>query len=98
MLNWELGTPAPEVSEGDPTATQTFYITGTGEPEGDYAWVVAGRTDIDIVSSATGILYRITATATRPGDVEPTARVVADAIFNEATEEIRIIVWQINPQ
>ena len=98
MLNWELPSPEPEVSEEDPTATQTFYITGTGEPEGDYAWVEAGRMDIWVVSEATGTLYRITATATRPGDVEPTAKVVADAIFNEATEEISIIVWQINPQ
>jgi len=98
MLNWELPTPNPEVSLEDPTATQTFYITGTGELEGDYTWVEAARMDIWVVSEATGTLYRITATATRPGDGEVTATVMADAIFNEGTEEIRIIVWQINPQ
>ena len=98
MLNWELPTPRPEVSQWDQTATQTFYVTGTGEPEGDYAWVVAAEGDIRVVSEASGILYRITATATRPGDGEITATVMADAIFHEGTEEISIIVWQINPQ
>jgi len=98
MLNWKLPSN-PYVWDPEPIRrTQTFYVTGMGEPEGDYAWVVAGRTDVDIVSEATGKLYRITATATRPGDGEPTARVMADAIFHEATEEIRIILWQINPQ
>ena len=98
MLNWELPTPRPEVSDEDPTATQTFYVTGEGGLEGDYAWVMAAEGDIRVVSEATGTLYRITATATRPGDGEITAIVMADAIFHEGTEEICIILWQINPQ
>jgi len=98
MLNWEFGSPPPDVSELDPIATQTFYVTGEGEQEGDYTWVVAQPDIIDIVGEITGGLYRITATATRPEDGEITARVMADATLDEATGDISIILWQINPQ
>jgi len=98
MLNWELGSPRPELSQEQPTATQTFHVTGEGEQEGDYTWVEAVRMDIWVVSDVSGILYRITATATGPEDGKITATVMADAILNEGTGEIYIILWQINPQ
>ncbi len=98
MLNWELPPPRPEVSELDPTRTQIFYVTGEGEQEGDYTWVVADPSSIGVVGEVIGGLYRITATATRPGDVDPTAIIMADAMWNEIEEEITILLWQINPQ
>ncbi len=65
MLNWEFGSPRPRVTEGDPTATQTFYVTGEeGEPEGDYSWVEAQQPSIGIVGEVVGNVYRIKATAT----------------------------------
>jgi len=96
MLNWELPPPRPAVSELDPTRTQIFYVTGEGEQEGDYTWVVADPSSIGVVGEVIGGLYRITATATIPGDGEIT--VMADAMWNEAEEEIIILLWQINPQ
>jgi len=101
MLNWEFPSPRPEVSEENPIATQTFYVTGEGELEGDYAWIVGQPGSIDIVGEFIGGLYRITATATRPGDVDPTAIVTADAMLYETGGEITemtILLWQINPQ
>ena len=98
LRGWVFGIPRPEVKPDNPVATQTFYITGEGELEGDYTWVVAQDTDIGTVGEVTGTLYRITATATHPGDVDPTATVVADALWDEEAAEIRIILWQINPQ
>ena len=83
LLNWELGTPAPSVSEAEPVKTQTFYITGAGALEGDYTWVVADRDDIGAVGEITGTSYRITATATRPGDGKTTARIVAEVMISE---------------
>jgi len=93
MLNWELGTPQPDVSEDNPVQTQTFYITGEGSQEGDYAWVVASRTDIGAVGEISGTSYRITATATRPEDGKTTAKIVADAMIGGTTY---IISWQIS--
>jgi len=93
LLNWELEEPKPSVSKNDPVETQTFYITGEGDLEGYYAWVVANREDIGAVSEITGSIYRITATAKRSGDDATTARIVADVIPGEAT--IYILSWQI---
>jgi len=88
MLNWELGTPAPSVSEAEPVKTQTFYITGTEDLEGDYTWVVANRNDIGAVGEITGTSYRITATATRPGDGKTIAKIVAEVMISEGTTYI----------
>ncbi|UCG10729.1 MAG: hypothetical protein JSW30_02575 [Dehalococcoidia bacterium] len=88
LFNWELGTPAPSVSEGEPVKTQTFYITGSGDLEGDYTWVVADREDIGAVGEITGTSYRITATAIRPGDGKITARIVAEVMISEVTTYI----------
>ena len=93
MLNWVPESPYPSVSEDAPVQTQTFYITGEGSQEGDYAWVVANREDIGAVGEINGTIYRITATATRYGDGETTAEIVADAVIAEGTADI--ISWQI---
>ena len=94
LLNWELGTPQPEVSEVNPVQTQTFYITGDGELEGDYTWVVANRVDVGAVGEIAGTKYKITATATRPGDGKTTAKIVADVMIGEGT--VYIVSWQIS--
>ncbi len=92
MVNWDFGTPMPSVSEHDPSATQTFYITGTDEQQGEYTWVVANRTDVGAVGEFTGGLYRITAVARRLEDNRAIARIVADVLIN--TEDTFIISWQ----
>jgi len=98
MLNWELKPPLPQLSDEEPTQTQTFYVAGEGELEGDYTWVNAQRSDVDKIGEVIGTLYSITATATQPGDEEPIARVRADVLWYEETGEISIIRWQINPE
>ena len=92
LLNWELGAPYPSVSEDNPVQTQTFYTTGEGSLEGNYAWVVASRTDIGAVGEITGTSYRITATATRPEDGKTTAKIAANVMIGGTTY---IISWQI---
>ena len=87
MLNWELESPYPSVSESDPVKTQTFYITGEGSQEGHYAWVVARSEDIGAVGEINGTIYRVTATATRYGDGKTTAELVADAVIAAGTSE-----------
>ena len=91
MLNWELGPPYPTVTEYDPVETQTFYITGEEELEGDYVWVVANRDDIGEVGEMNGQLYLITATASR--DSATTAKIVADVLMIDLTPTI--VSWQI---
>lgn len=92
MVNWDFGTPMPSVSEHDPSATQTFYITGTDEQQGEYTWVVANRTDVGVVGEFTGGLYRITAIA-RQADNRAVARIAADALI-DPLGEVYIIAWQ----
>ncbi len=67
LLNWELSPPLPDVSEDDPVQTQTFYLTGVGDPEGGYGWVVASRADIGATGEISGNLYDVTVTATESG-------------------------------
>ncbi|MBI2980144.1 MAG: hypothetical protein HYY41_04870 [Chloroflexi bacterium] len=74
------------------TATQTFYINGNGSTDGEYAWVVAKRTDVFVVSEISGGRYIITAKALRPGDNRATARIKADVIVT--TENAYILSWQ----
>ncbi len=92
LLNWELSPPLPSVSESDPVATQEFYITGTGELEDYYSWVVANREDVGSVGEITGTRYRITATATRLEDGNTTATIVADVMIGDTTA---ILSWRI---
>jgi len=94
MLSWEFESPRPTVSEDDPVQTQTFYIIGEESPEGDYAWVVADRTDVGAIGEITGTLWRITATATYPENDETTAEIMADVILD--SEKTNIISWQIS--
>ncbi len=94
LLNWELGSPYPYVSETEPVQTQIFYISGTGSQEGYYAWVVANRVDIGAVGEITGNAYRITATAVCPETNRTTAKIVAEAMIGGG--ETYITSWQIN--
>lgn len=93
LLNWELDEPLPIISANDTVKTQIFYITGDGDLEGDYAWIVASREDVGAVGEITGTLYRITSTATRPGDGKTTAKILADIVIELG--DIKIISWQI---
>ncbi len=93
LLEWELPSN-PTLTESDPTRTQIFYITGSGELEGHYVWVVANRADVGAVSELSGTFYIVTATATEGG--ETTATVVADVMMSEGLPYITS--WQINPQ
>lgn len=100
MLDWELPPPHPDISDKNPIRTQTFYVTGEGGQEGDYTWVMASREDIWVVGEVTGESYRITATATRPGDGEITAKVTAYVFMEEVEGEVvtHIVSWQVSPQ
>ena len=93
LLTWQFSTPYPNISETDPIATQTFYITGGDDLEGDYTWVVARREDIGAVGEITGALYQITATATQPENNEATARIVVDVLMDGGTTYI--VSWKI---
>lgn len=94
MLNWEFSEPVPSVTESEPVASQTFYITGEGDLEDEYAWVVASREDIGEVSEIYGALFAIAATATRPEDGRVTARIVASIIKEPGM--IHIVSWRIS--
>ncbi len=93
MVNWVFTSPYPYVSESQPQKTQKFYFTGTGDLEGYYTWVVARRGDIGLVGEVSGELYRITATAMRPGTGTVVSRIVADVMYTGSAMEI--IYWQI---
>jgi len=100
MLDWVFSSPYPAISDSEPIRTQTFYVTGEGAQDGDYTWVQARREDVWVVSEVTGESYRITATATRPGDGETTAKVAAYVFVEEVEGEIvtHIVSWQVSPQ
>lgn len=98
VLRWHLEPPYPEVTRDSPRS-QNFYVIGEGSPGEHYAWVIANRGDIGMVfSEGAGDIgyefYKITATATRPGDSEPTAIVVADVLNGGG--ELYILCWQIS--
>ena len=93
LLNWEVGSPKPYVSENETVRTQTFYTAGEGSQEDHYAWVVANREDIGAVGEITGTSYQIKATARRYEDGETTAKIVANVMIEEDTTHI--LSWQI---
>ena len=93
LLNWVLGSPKPYISENETVKTQIFYIDGSGEQEGHYAWVVANREDIGAVGEITGTYYEITATAVHPETNRTTAKIVAEAILGGGNTYITS--WQI---
>ena len=90
---WQPGQ-GPVISEDDAVQTQRFRITGTGNPEGDYAWVKAQSQDVGVVGEITGTRYKITATATRPEDGKITAEIVSDVVI--VGGDVQIISWQIS--
>ena len=94
MLSWGFSPPCPTLTEEDPTRTQTFYSTGTGELEGHYAWVIVSREDVGTVSELNGSFYIITATATEGS--ETAAVITADVMLSEGVPYIT--AWQISSQ
>lgn len=94
LLNWVLSPPYPSVSASAPVQTQIFYITGAGEQEGHYAWVVASREDVGAVGEITGTSYEITATAIHPESNKTTAKIIAKAMIGGGNTHI--ISWQIH--
>jgi hypothetical protein len=94
LINWVFGTPLPSVSSSNPVEKQQFYLEGSGELDGDYAWVVANREDIGAVGEISGTLYTITATATDAATSQTTAQIVADII--EDSGITYVIQWQVS--
>jgi len=94
LLNWVLGSPKPYISENETVKTQIFYIDGSGEQEGHYAWVVANQEDVGAVGEINGTYYEITATAIHPETNRTTAKIVTNVIMDG--ENTYIISWQIN--
>ena len=90
----ELPPPLPSVSDNKTVETQSFYIAGEGNLEDEYAWVLASREDIGMVSEIYGALYEITATATRLDSGRTTAKIVADVIKEPGI--IHLLSWQIS--
>ncbi|MFH0847842.1 MAG: hypothetical protein V1894_07320 [Chloroflexota bacterium] len=90
LLFWDL--PSIEIT----TATQEFYVTGSGGLEDDYGWAEAARQDVGEVGELSGVFYIVTATATEPGSGEVTARIVANIMVPGT--DVSIVSWRINPQ
>ncbi len=81
MLDWTFSQ-----TQINPTGTQTFYATGSGNLEGDYAWIVGTRNDVGAVGELTGTFYVITATATRSGAVA--GKVEANVMVSGSTVSV----------
>lgn len=92
MLKWTFGTPHPSLDKQNPVMYQSVYMTGAGDIDGHYAWVVAVRSDVGVVGEIVGALHIITATATRPTDGQVTGKVIADVLEAEKTY---ILAWKI---
>lgn len=95
LLEWEFSSPYPVLDESNPTATQTFYISGSGDLEGAYAWAIATRTDVGTIGEIEGNLYVITATADRSGTGQTTA--VIEATVMKSDGALYVVSWQIKP-
>ncbi len=69
----------------NPTGTQTFYVTGSGNLNGDYAWATASRGDVGACGELTGSFYDTTATGTKSGvivgKVEANAMVTGGSLY-----------------
>ncbi|MDD5189495.1 MAG: hypothetical protein PHE50_00450 [Dehalococcoidales bacterium] len=87
MMNWTFSN-----TKVDPTKTEKFYVTGEGELEGDYTWVVANRSDIGEVGEITGGVYDVTSTATNDTD-NVTAIIQTKLMMVGGQAEV--ISWQI---
>jgi len=91
MLSWAF--PQTTLS---PTRTQIFYVTGSGDLQGDYGWAEATREDVGEAGELKGTLYRITTVATSLDSGETLASLAAEAMLNGG--DLSIISWRINPQ
>jgi hypothetical protein len=91
LLRWQFDTPKPYLQTPDSVATQVFLISGSGELDGDYTWVVANREDIGAVSDLSGTVYQVTANATHLGSGKISAQVVADVI--DTGSETYLVSW-----
>ena len=96
LLEWEFPPPRPLLDEINNTATQIFYIDGSGDLDGAYAWVIAQRQDVGTVGEIEGNLYVITATAEQSGTGQTTAVIEATVMQSEGT--LYIVSWQIKPR
>lgn len=86
LLDWTF--PKTVVN---PVRTQKFYMTGSGNLEGNYAWVVGTREDVGMVGELSGNFYIITATASRSG--VSAGQIVANVLKSGST--VRIISYRI---
>ena len=86
LLDWTF--PKTMVS---PVQTQIFYFTGSGNLEGNYAWVVGTREDVGMVGELSGDFYIITATAIRNG--VSAGQIMVNALKSRST--VRIISYRI---
>ncbi|HEX76733.1 MAG TPA: hypothetical protein G4O12_09185, partial [Dehalococcoidia bacterium] len=97
MVGWSFKhPPRPEVTEDWPIGTQTFYVTGVGELEGDYACVEAQDKDIGKVGETVGEMYTIEAEAKVPEKHgEKIIKVEACVLREEVEVVIHIVSWQV---
>ncbi len=64
----------------NPTRTQIFYVTGSGEQTWHYGWAVATRDDVGTVGELSGNFYDITATASK--DAAIIGKIEANAMLS----------------
>lgn len=84
-LIWPFfGDERPTLLDGD-SVTQTYRITGDGEPRRYYTWVTASRDDIGTVSSSTG--YNVVSVAAG-------TRIEANVVKNETY--VYPVSWEIS--
>ena len=95
LLRWQFSPPKPSLQTSDPTGNQVFQITGSGDLDGDYTWVMANREDIGSVSEVSGTVYQVTASATHVGTGRRSARVLADII--DTGGQIYLVSWSLIP-
>lgn len=94
LVNWGDPTRIHEkIDSSNPVVTQSFYITGTADLDGQYTWVVAQPDSIDVVGEISGGLYTINSTATRPSDGATVARIESNVLV--MADGAQIISWQI---
>ncbi|MFC1920472.1 hypothetical protein ACFLYQ_01960 [Chloroflexota bacterium] len=94
LLNWEMAYPLPLVDPENPVETQTFYLSGNGSLEGEYAWLISNRGDIGGVGEITGVRYFIISEAAGETDDIVSARLEVDTIISGGV--VYILSWQIN--
>jgi hypothetical protein len=94
LLNWVLSPPYPQVGANMTQQSQMFYIEGSGQQKGYYAWVRARREDIGAVGEINSTAYEITATAIDQQSNRTAAEIKAEATIWD--EDVYISSWQIH--